>query len=415
VKLFFDSSTAFCSSQQGKVTAIVKYLQRYGKASTAYNDLRPFVERLNSDERKQLLEILKSNTVFSDSEKIGDGQYPTKEDVNPHFTLNSYCIESLNQGSPASNFAKCLPVPLLTMLLQLSTAGQITQVVNTYKLRYLVTCALPEHERRQSPIKAQVDFNCTSCSQPCGLTCKPCLENAARKAIQSYRCAMDDGGRISKTLLKTDQHPADDLSILAAMCLIKLSLIDADMGTEPLNRASTTYALQATVLLENAWLHSKHNFQISLMLIRLYKYLGCGNLAMRAYHRLAPKNIQLDTLPYTIFDRLSSLHPHVSSQSTEVSSKQRTPLEHLQEQQKLYKSSRKNITKNSWLSFKHGSYNSIFEMREVSERLTHSISAAMSVIESRKMSRLTEPGTPLTEISNGFDLIRKLPPRQSCI
>jgi N-terminal acetyltransferase B complex non-catalytic subunit len=87
VKLFFDSSTAFSSSQQGKVAAIVNYLQRYGKASTAYNDLRPFVECLDSEERKQLLEILKSNTVFSDSKEIGDGQYPTKEDVNPLFTI----------------------------------------------------------------------------------------------------------------------------------------------------------------------------------------------------------------------------------------------------------------------------------------------------------------------------------------
>jgi N-terminal acetyltransferase B complex non-catalytic subunit len=298
-------------------------------------------------------------------------------------------------------------VLLLTLSLQFSTAGQVSQAVNTYKLRYLVTCALPEHERRQSPIKSQDNFNCTSCSKPCELECKPCLENAAREAIQSYRIAMDDDGRISKSLLKTDQHPADDLSILASMCLIKLSLRSADSGTEPLNKVSTTYALQAAVLLENAWLHSKHNFQISLVLIRLYKYLGCGSLAMRAYHRLALKNIQLDTLSYTLFDRLSSYHPHPWSQSTDVSLKQRRPLEHLQEQQKLYQSSRKHIIKNSWLSFKHGSYNSIFEMREVSKKLTHSIAAAMSVIESRKISRLTEPGTPLTEFSNAFDLLRK--------
>jgi N-terminal acetyltransferase B complex non-catalytic subunit len=218
---------------------------------------------------------------------------------------------------------------------------------------------------------------------------------------------MDDGGRISKTLLKTDQHPADDLGILAAICLTKLSLTSAENSSELLTGATTTYALQATVLLENAWLHSKYNFQISLMLIRLYNYLGCGSLAIRAHHRLALKQIQLDTLSYTLFDRISSYHPHASSQSTEATSKH-TPLDHLHKQQKLYKSSRENITKNSWLSFKHGSYNTIFEMRKVSEMLSNSMSAAMSVIESRKISRLTEPGTALTEISNGFDILRKL-------
>jgi len=237
--------------------------------------------------------------------------------------------------------------------------------------------------------------------------CKVCLEAIAKEAIQSYRIAIDDDGRISKTLLKTDQHPADDLSILAAMCFVKLSLVGAKKEAEPLARTSTTYALQATALLESAWQHSKHNFQISLMLIRLYKYLGCGSLAMRAYHRLAIKQIQLDTLTYTMFDRLSSLDVHASNQFPAVSSKERTPLGHLQEQQDVYKSSQEKITKNTWLSFKHGSYNSIFEMREVSEMLANSMAAAMSVIECRKISRLTEPRTPLTEISHGFDLLRK--------
>ncbi len=273
-----------------------------------------------------------------------------------------------------------------------------------------MTCALPEYERSQSSLNSstQAEFKCTSCSQPCGLMCKYCLEEVAKEAIQSYTIAMYDDGRISKLLLKTDQHPADDLSVLAAMCLIKLSFMGAEKSSKPLTMASTKYVLQGAVLLEKAWLRSKYNFQISLILTRLYNYLGCGSLAMRAYHRLALKQIQLDTLSYTIFDRLSSSHPHTSSQSTEASSKQRTPLEHLQDQQKLYKSSRGNITKNSWLSFKHGSYNTIFELREVSEKLYNSMAAAMSVIESRKISRLTDHGTTLTEISNGFDILRKL-------
>jgi N-terminal acetyltransferase B complex non-catalytic subunit len=87
VKLLFDSSVAFSSSQPNKVAAVVHYLQGYGKASTAYNDLRPFTESLSSEERKQLLQILKSDAVFSDAEKPGGGQYPTKNDVNSCFIL----------------------------------------------------------------------------------------------------------------------------------------------------------------------------------------------------------------------------------------------------------------------------------------------------------------------------------------
>lgn len=272
-----------------------------------------------------------------------------------------------------------------------------------------MTCALPQYERSRvlRGGSTQADFKCISCSKPCSLTCKSCLEHAASNSIRSYRMAMDDDGQISKALLKTDQHPADDLCILAATCLIKLSLIKSESSTETLQRIETTYALQAAVLLENAWTHSKYSFQISLLLIRLYSYLGCGSLAMRAYRRLGLKQIQLDTLSYTVFDRLSSLHPHPSSQFTDSFLKQRTLLEHLQKQQNIYKSARESIAKNSWLSFKNGSYNSIFEMREVSYMLSHSMAAAMSVVESRKISRLTEPGTPLTEISNGYALLRE--------
>jgi len=63
------------------VAAIIKYLRGYGKASTAYNDLRPFVERLSYVDRKQLLNKLRNSNIFSELENTGDEKYPTKEDV----------------------------------------------------------------------------------------------------------------------------------------------------------------------------------------------------------------------------------------------------------------------------------------------------------------------------------------------
>ena len=41
-----------------RVSTILRYLQDYGNASTAYNDLRPFVGQLDQDERKQLRAVL---------------------------------------------------------------------------------------------------------------------------------------------------------------------------------------------------------------------------------------------------------------------------------------------------------------------------------------------------------------------
>jgi len=128
---------------------------------------------------------------------------------------------------------------------------------------------------------------------------------------------------------------------------------------------------------------------------------------MRAYQRLALKQVQLDTLSYTLFDRISSFHPHPFSHAPNGATQFKSPIAYLQKQQKLYTDAQKQIAKNVWLSFKHGSYNSILEIREVSETLSHSLSAAMSVIESRKISRLIEPGASLNATSNGYGLLRK--------
>jgi N-terminal acetyltransferase B complex non-catalytic subunit len=83
VKLTFEGGTAFARSQSSpqNVDAVVNYLREYGKSSTAYNDLRPFVERLSPGERKQLSTILTSKPIFSDAEEFQAGQYPTKKDV----------------------------------------------------------------------------------------------------------------------------------------------------------------------------------------------------------------------------------------------------------------------------------------------------------------------------------------------
>lgn len=209
-----------------------------------------------------------------------------------------------------------------------------------------------------------------------------------------------------KTLLPTDRHPADDLCVLSAMCLIKLSFIEED-SIESIDDTGTSYILQATVLLEHAWSHSKSNFQISLLLVRLYSILGAGSLAMRAFQRLGVKQIQLDTLSYTLFDRISSLHPHPFTNDIHGSSQFPSPVEHLEKQQRLYKKTRDHVSKNRWISLEHGSYNSIFQIEEFDEKINNSMSAVMSVVEQRKIVRLIQPGVPLSASSIGHDIFGK--------
>ncbi len=82
VKLAFESSTPFSAPPQenghlsNRLITLLKYLQEYGNASTAYNDLRSYVRQLSQDERKKFLEALDKNTVFARAKSlaIGDSQ-----------------------------------------------------------------------------------------------------------------------------------------------------------------------------------------------------------------------------------------------------------------------------------------------------------------------------------------------------
>jgi len=191
------------------------------------------------------------------------------------------------------------------------------------------------------------------------------------------------------------------------MCLIKLALASTE-DSEPLASTKVSYLLQATALLEYALTHSEPNFQMSLLLIRLYYYLGCGSMAMHAYRHLGLKQIQLDTLQYVLFDRISTFHPHPFTHTISNSPPYRTPIECLQKQQKMYRGSREHISRNIWLSYKHGSYNSMFEIKEVSDTLSRTLSAAMSVVESRKIFGLI-PLKPETSSSDGgYGVLRRL-------
>ncbi|TVY91417.1 hypothetical protein LAWI1_G001112 [Lachnellula willkommii] len=158
VKITFVSSSPFQGQPHDRIPVIIKYLQKYGSASTAYNDLRPFVEQLNVEDRKRLLELILKDAIFEG----------LKEDKD------------------------------------FKTANRITQLVNTYKLRYLLTSSLPEYEIRES---AAYKSNHKNSGEQYSTSS---LRQLAQDAAKLYLAAVD-GGRAAWDLLPTDTHPADDL------------------------------------------------------------------------------------------------------------------------------------------------------------------------------------------------------------
>ena len=77
-----------------KVQALLVYLKNYGEATTAYNDLRPFAERLDVEDRVQLVRIITGNSSFGDSGRLRNGSIqfsgklcPAQEDVGTPLSL----------------------------------------------------------------------------------------------------------------------------------------------------------------------------------------------------------------------------------------------------------------------------------------------------------------------------------------
>jgi N-terminal acetyltransferase B complex non-catalytic subunit len=189
--------------------------------------------------------------------------------------------------------------------------------------------------------------------------------------------------------LPTDRHPADDFAVLAAMSLLSIPKAREYDADELLATVRNTSTLQAVALLEYAASFSQSNFQIRLLLVRLYQYLGNGLMAMRAYDNLALKQIQLDTLSYIMFDRISSFHPHGFNQLGD--SQFMAPREAIKKQQKMIRGAPGQIRRNRWLSYTHGSYNTVFELGEVMDRLECTLASVMSVTETMKIHRLIPP------------------------
>ena len=99
-------------------------------------------------------------------------------------------------------------------------------------------------------------------------------------------------------LPKSDQGPADDVAILAAMACIRLYHLGQRNGV-----------LQAVLILEYLLDHSMYNYDALLLATQLYLYLGLGTRAMDRFTRLSVKNIQQTTMPWLLFSQLSKIHP----------------------------------------------------------------------------------------------------------
>lgn len=211
-------------------------------------------------------------------------------------------------------------------------------------------------------------------------------------------------------LLPTDTHPLDDMAIMAAISLIKLTATPYPrFWAKPYDfekRHGHQRLIQAAALLEFAHSKSAANTQILLLLVKLYSMMGAGSLALRAYNKLNIKQIQGDTLGYIIFDRISSLHPHPVQDEINGTTQTLDPAANIANVQRMYGNVPAQINNNCKRSFEAGSYDSVCQLVNASDKLSRSIGTAITVVELRKIVRMTDQNAVFTKQSQGYDLLR---------
>jgi len=92
----------------------------------------------------------------------------------------------------------------------------------------------------------------------------------------------------------TENGPGDELAMLAGHLLLDLYHKENDLR----------FILDGAVLLEYARLHSKHNFQVKLLLMHFYSLIEAVQAALDIYLELEVKHIQMDSLGYLMLDPL---------------------------------------------------------------------------------------------------------------
>ncbi|KAG0036056.1 N-alpha-acetyltransferase 25, NatB auxiliary subunit [Podila clonocystis] len=116
--------------------------------------------------------------------------------------------------------------------------------------------------------------------------------NLVNKLWKLYEDALPFG----KDLEETERQYGDDYAIMAAHLLISL------------HKQTKSYfpLLTAIFMMEHALSASKHNYQLKLVLIRVYELLGAFSCAATIYNTMGIKHVQHDTMSHFITDRAVS-------------------------------------------------------------------------------------------------------------
>ncbi|CAG8443083.1 820_t:CDS:10 [Ambispora leptoticha] len=196
--------------------------------------------------------------------------------------------------------------------------------------------------------------------------------NYANKLWKLYQDSLQYG----IDLVDTEDHYGDEFIILGCHALID------------------EYKKKAILLLETALLKSKHNFQLQLLLIRLYQILGVYLRPIEIYKTMDIKHIQLDTMSHYIVTRSSSLAFYKEA------------LQSCKDTLPIYRSNVLETPEMIVHAYKYGTYSKVKEFIEFRRELDNSLQRVLSNRESIRLEIIaaSQNAKEITDYLNEMDI-----------
>ncbi|KAI9818225.1 MAG: hypothetical protein M1827_000850 [Pycnora praestabilis] len=238
-----------------------------------------------------------------------------------------------------------------------------TSAINVLKFEYLLTISVEDSKASEISLSAFV----TSC-------------------IKLYQSSLSLGAH----LLSTDNQPGDDACILGAMALLHLS----ELRSHPSSAVqSRVVLLQTVALLEFGLSYSQHNYQILLLLVRLYIIIGAPSSALEIYPRLSIKQIQFDTMSHNLFTRISTMHPYAVAATAAPSfdKADRDPKRALEKALRFYEKARSQLPELKKLALENGSYEQVEGFLQFEQTLQTSLCMLMWKVEKQQIAQMVVP------------------------
>lgn len=238
----------------------------------------------------------------------------------------------------------------------MSNTSQQNTVINAFKLEYC--------------------FNLFSS----GSTSARKVEDFMSRCLKVYR----EIKRPDSTATTIETQPRDDLGLLVVMGLIRIS---NHWQRVQLQKGPSTELIRAAALLEHFLQDSPHNYQLLLLLVRVYLLLGAAPIAMKTFSRLSVKQIQNETVSHNLYTRLATIHPH-GCPPIEADYKDFIPEVALSQAISFYGSADRTSAKQRNSGMNLGSYVNVEGTIELQKRLKQSICKYMWALEGRRIDRL---------------------------